>query len=292
MFCRGPKVSLGVLAIAVLAVGIGAFTAGQLFAGRGGSDGYIVSPANEDYIIASPVNEDSVREENDIDEPGADGEYYEVGIAIYVFNPLYGGYRREALMRSMDDARDAKNLLALRFLTGYTVWYGIDPEWRLYPVYVDEDARFYTPQEVLRLLDRRVRKYVTHVIEYGESFEEIALLWDMELSELLRINSISEAAPLEPGQKLWVVSQGPLVEIITIEEVMDIEPLLRHVEQIYVDTLAPGHTRVVQEGSDGYGAVVIRTTRRGFEIIDEVITSGDIVFEPEPRVMEVGRTIE
>ena len=284
MFHRGPKVSLSVLVLAVLAVGIGAFIAGQLFAGRDIGRGY----------IASPVYEDAAQEENDTVELILHEDVTEpceepMGIAIYVYNPMFMEYRREALMRSMDDALAAKHLLAQRFLTGYTVWYGLDPDWRLQPVYLDGDVRFDTPQDVSRILDRRIRNYEPHVIEDGESFDEIALLWDMELSELLRINSISEAAPLEPGQKLWVVAQHPLINVITIEEVAWLEPLYRAVEVVYVTSLARSQTRVVREGRDGYQAVERRITRRGTAIIEDVFTTREIIVDPVTMIVEIGQ---
>ena len=260
MLQTGPKVSLNVLILAVLVVGVGAFVAGWHFSGRDIGGGYISSPVNE--------------------EP--------VGIAIYVFDPIQG-YQREALMRSMDDVLEAKHLLARRFLTRNTVWYGLDPDWRLQTVYVDDDALFYTPQEVSRILDRVIRTYVVYDVEYGDSLIEIAQLWGMELSELLRINDITEDTQLEPGQRLWVVTMERLFEIITIEEILLIEPLHRYVERTYVDTLAQGRTRVVQEGSDGEHIVEVKTTRRGFEVIDETITPREIIVVPVSMIVEIGQ---
>ena len=280
MLRSGPKVSLNVLILAVLVVGIGAFVAGWQFSGRDIGEGYIASPVNEGSADENDAAQLILFEEV-IEEP--------MGIAIYVFYPRYQRYCREALMRSMDDVLEAKHLLAQRFLTRDTVWYGLHPDWRLIPVYVDDDARFYTPQEILRILDRRIRQYVLYTIRYGDSFEEIAYSWDMELSELLRINNIAEDTQPEPGWRVWVVSISPLVEIITIEESIHIVPLYRYVERIYVDTLAQGWTRVLQEGRCGYQEVIWRTTRRGSEIIDEAYMFGEIILEPVTMIVEIGQ---
>ena len=260
MFRSGTKVSLSVLILAVLVVGIGAFFAGQFYAGR---------DRGGDYIVSEPY-----------EEP--------MGIAIYVYNPLHGGYRREVLVRSMEEVQAAKHLLAERFLTERTVLYGLDPEWRLQAVYVDDDTVFFTPQEVMWILDRRIRGYASHEIEDGSSLDEIAALWDMELFELLRLNDITKDTPPEPGQRLRVVVTVPLINVISVDETTWLVPLYRQVETFFVNTLPYNHSRVVQEGRDGYQEVVTRTTRRGAIIIYEEYTHGDVIVEPVTRIIEVG----
>ena len=284
MFRPSTKVSMNVLVLAVLTVGIGAFFAGLLFAGRERVEGN----------IASRVNEVFAHEENFAYEPEPYVDVTEpykepMGIAIYVLNPFSEQYEREALVRSMEDVLAAKHLLALEFLTGHTIEYSLYPDWLLYTVYIDDDARIDTPQEVFFRLERRVRMYVVHEIQSGETLVDVAEKWDMDLAELYRINDLSSEAEIYPGKIILAVTQGPLINVITIEELFGIEPFPREVEIVYVDTLDQNQTRIVQEGRDGYIGVIIRTTRLGTEIIDEAITPLGIFFESEPMIVEVGR---
>ena len=211
-------------------------------------------------------------------------------VAIYAFDSRYRVYRREALMRSMADVYSTKYMLTQRFLTSNTVYYGFDPDWRLVPVEVDdENARFSTPQEAFARLDRRIRTYVEYVVQSGDTLIGIARAWDMELAELVRINSIVPGTNIMPGQRLNVVTQAPLLSVITIEETSRVEVLQRTVEPIYVDTLPPAVVRVRQEGSDGEHTVITRTTRRGIVVIYEEELPGEVITPAVPRIQEVGR---
>ena len=211
-------------------------------------------------------------------------------VAIYAFNPLYGRYFREALMRSHSDVESAKYLLTSRFRTSNTVDIYFDPDWRLVPVEVDDDGiAFHTPQEAFARLDRRVRQFVTYEIQPGDTLRGIASAWDMEFTELVRINEhITAQSTIFPGQRLTVVIQAPLLSVISVEETSQVQTIDRPVERVYVSTLAPMATTVRQEGSDGEGTVITRTTRRGNTIIDEEEIIGDVVTPPVPMIIEVG----
>ena len=210
-------------------------------------------------------------------------------VAIYAFNPLYGRYNREAIMRSMADVYSAKYLLTQRFQTANTVYYGFYPDWRLVPVEVDDDdVLFHTPQEAFARLDRRIRQYVNYDVRSGDTLIGIARAWDMEIGELVRVNNLSAATPIHPGQQLWVVTQAPLLSVITIEETSRVETLERPVERVYVTTLLPAVTRVRQDGNDGEHTVITRTTRRGMMVIDEEEFYGEVIIEAVPMIVEVG----
>ena len=211
-------------------------------------------------------------------------------VAIYVFNPQYGVFRREALMRSMADVYSAQYMLTQRFLTSNTVYHGFYPDWRLVSVEVDdENVVFNTPQEAFARLDRRIRDYVDYVVQSGDTLIGIARQWDMELAELIRVNTITAGTNIMPGQRLWVVTQAPLLSVITIEETSRVETLQRPIETIYVDTLPPAGVRVRQEGSDGEHTIITRTTRRGIVIINEEEFYGEVITPAVPRIQEVGR---
>ena len=211
-------------------------------------------------------------------------------VAIYAFDPHIRAFRREALMRSMADVDSTRYLLTQRFQTSNTIYYGFYPDWRLVSVEVDDvDVQFTSPQEAFARLDRRIREYVEYVIQTGDTLIGIARHWDMELAELIRVNNISAGTPIMPGQRILVVTQAPLLSVITIEETSRVETLPRPVEPVYVDTLAPAQTRVRQEGRDGEHTVITRTTRRGTMIINEEEFPGEVIIEAVPMIQEVGR---
>ena len=212
-------------------------------------------------------------------------------IAIYVYYWRYGIYRRELLMRSMADVESARYLLTQRFQTANTVQYGFYPDWRLVPVEIheDENVRFNTPQDAQSVLDRRIRHYIEYTVVSGDTLHGIARAWDMTLTELTRINDISAAVGIHPGQRLWVVTQAPLLSVITIDEVSRVEVLDRYVERVYVTTLEPGRTRVRQEGSDGQHTVITRTTRRHAEVIYEEEIPGEVITPYVPMIVEIGQ---
>ena len=211
-------------------------------------------------------------------------------VAIYVFHPRYRVYNREALMRSMSEVDSARYLLTQRFQTPNTVYYGFYPNWHLVPIEIDDESvQFHTPQEAFARLDRRIREYVEYTIQSGDNLISIARTWDMELAELLRINTITAASPIMPGQRIWVIQQAPLLSVITIEEISRVETLERPVERVYVSTLNPADTRVRQDGSDGEHTVVTRITRRGTVIIEEEELPGEVITPAVPRIVEVGQ---
>ena len=215
--------------------------------------------------------------------------YELASIAIYVFDPHTLAYRREAVMRSMEDVVAVRHLLTQRFVTPNTVYYGFYPDWQLVPVEACDDANFHTPQEAFAQLDRRIRSYVEYVIGPDETLIGIARAFDMDLMELLRINQITAGTTVHPGQRIWVVTQGALLPVITVEEEEWIVKLDRHIERIYVDTLHTAQTRLIQEGSDGEIRVLRRTTRRNIEVIDVEEVFGEVIIPAEPRIVEIGR---
>ena len=269
-----------VMALLVAVVGSGAFFAGYFFANR----------ANVGDYIALPVEEipDEVYEPSEIEEVT---ETYEgsTAVAIYVLCRRNMRYEREALMRSMEDVLEVRYLLALRYLTPLVVDYWFYPDLRLVPVEINDDDDFQTPREAFARLSRMVRDYVEHEIAPDETLEEIAYAWDMDAHEILRINMLTEESPLEPGQRIWVLYIGPLIYVFTVEVAWDLVQILRDVETIFINTLPQNTSRIVQEGRDGLLDVEKRITRRGTEIIDELVYRETIILEPEPRIIELGR---
>lgn len=216
--------------------------------------------------------------------------YNLTAIAIYAYNPLYQRFFREAIMRSYADVQATKYLLTARFRTANTVDIYFDPDWMLVRIeIVDDNVVFTTPQEAFSRLDRRVRQNLVYVIQSGDTLHGIARAWDMEFTELLRINNITDVRQdIFPGERLNVFVQAPLLNVMIIEETSQVQTIPREVERVYVDTLPPAQTNVRQEGSDGEGTVITRTKLRGITVIEYEEIIGDVITPPVPMIVEVG----
>ena len=273
---------LAMLILALLLVGSGGFIAGYFFAGQNRADEYA---ALQDYDL--PVYEeyeaDVLEANEEVDEP------YEarMGIAIYVYNPLYQYFVREAIMHSVEDAVGIEFMLARRYVTPYTVDVELYPAWMLVPVEVDDDTYFSTRREVVARLERRVRQNFLVVVQEGDCFEDIAYAWGMELEDFFRINQITYDTAIIEGMRLNVFTTSRLMSVITIDVTEYIVPKARPIEVFYVTTLPPQQMIVRQEGRDGHIGVLIMTTRKNGVVIEEEVHRR--VLEPAiPRIQEIG----
>ena len=214
--------------------------------------------------------------------------YRFTAVAVYVMDG-YGRRNREGLLRSHMEVEEARELFADRYVGSNTVEVFFRPEWEIVPIEVVEtEADFLSAHDLFARLDRPVRTAYRYVVQGGDTKTIIARNFGVQLQEILLENDMTIDSVIHPGQVLTINLRGPFINVYTIEETARIEVLDRAVEFVPVNDLAPGNTRLVQEGQDGEHRAVTRITRRNGIIIDEEVISGEILIEQIPRIMEVG----
>ena len=215
-------------------------------------------------------------------------EYKFAAVAVYVTNEL-GVRTFEGYLRSRADVEEAKSFFTERYITNQTVEVKLDPEWEIVQVDLPaDDTDFLTPVELSNKLHRMVQINVIYIVQPGDSLHTIARYHEVELGELFQLNDLNMGSTIHPGQGINIRLRRNFVSVITVEEEQRVEVMERELVEIYVKDLPPGHTRRVQDGSDGQHRVIIRRTLvNGVETDVKRITK-DVIVPAVDMIIEIG----
>jgi LysM repeat protein len=130
------------------------------------------------------------------------------------------------------------------------------------------------PVEPVELAEPNEDGSVIHTVQYGQTLWDIAMSYDVPLSEILALNRLSEDAVLQPGDKIVVVpspiqiqqlEEGPVVHVVatgqTLFEIalrygVDLETILALNGLSQNTIIHPGDELLIKPGPGGENPIV------------------------------------
>ncbi|GHU51468.1 hypothetical protein AGMMS49975_04940 [Clostridia bacterium] len=130
----------------------------------------------------------------------------------------------------------------------------------------------------------------TYNVKSGDYLQKIALMYDMSVDELCRINGIvpEDSKNLKAGQQLTVIVNKPMFDVRVIEEISHNEPVAPNVVKTENPTKPKSYMNTVDAGADGEDKVTERVSYlNGTEESREVVGRENIL-PAKDKVVEVG----
>lgn len=128
----------------------------------------------------------------------------------------------------------------------------------------------------------------THVVEVGESFWTIAMIYDTTVDELISANPDRDPQKLKPGDEVKLVVPTSKLTVATIEEVeytedTDYETIVESNASMYTN-----QQKVKIEGQKGLSKIVASEVKHNGILVEKEIINEEVVKEPVNELVVKG----
>jgi LysM repeat protein len=202
---------------------------------------------------------------------------------------IYVNGEFEVLMRTQSDLNHVKHLLQEPWFNENTVAAEFVDGWEEVTQYVcPDETEFWTPYDAYLRLFRTTYQTYTYAVERGDNLGLIAIRFGTTVTDIMGYNNLT-TTNIFPGETLRIRTRLPLLAVRTFDEISTIERIDPPIETIYNEELPHAFVNEIQEGQPGQKASILRITREnGTERLREYLEP-EIIIEPIPHIIEVGR---
>jgi len=128
----------------------------------------------------------------------------------------------------------------------------------------------------------------THVVEVGESFWTIAMIYDTSVDDLIAANPDANPQRLKPGDEVKLVVPTSKLTVATIEEVEYTENTDFEVIVETDDSLYTNQKKVKVEGEKGLSKIVATRELHNGVMVEKTIISEEVIEEPVNELVVKG----
>lgn len=129
---------------------------------------------------------------------------------------------------------------------------------------------------------------VSYTVENGDTYWDIAMKYDMTVSELMAANPDADENKLMPGDELSLVVPKPFINVSIKRKLVAEEKIKYDSETQYVSYMYSDQSKVKKAGVYGVAEVeYVVTEQNGLEVSREEV-SRNVVSQPESEVVLVG----
>lgn len=146
----------------------------------------------------------------------------------------------------------------------------------------------YDVETVAAFLLRGTDRKEIYLVSRGDSLWEIASNYNLSVDDLKDANPQLDGDFIREGDELSLIVPEPMVNVITVERMIQEENIPFETEKIYDSDMWRTQTKVVEEGIFGRKEVVYQITRENGEETERQLISETVIKEPKNRLVASG----
>jgi murein DD-endopeptidase MepM/ murein hydrolase activator NlpD len=145
-----------------------------------------------------------------------------------------------------------------------------------------------TPTELVELIKVGTDEIKTHVVEVGESFWTIAMMYDTTVDDLIEANPDKKPEKLQIGDEVKLVVPTSMLTVVTVEKVeytkdTDFETIVENDSSMYKN-----QQKIKVEGEKGESFVVANQVKHNGRLVEEEILEEKVIKKPVNELVVKG----